>query len=254
MRWNGTTWLDRTNYYELFEASGDNLKWAIEMEADRMVHSNIARKDLDPEMTVVRNEFENGENSPFSVMLKRTQSIAFDWHNYGHATIGNRSDIENVKTRESAGVLPHLLSTRQRSAAGGRQIRPGANPGLDRPRIRTRLPSRRARCRSSGRSSRPRMASAILSCAAKAIFRSSMSPTRAPARCTAIATALGFAGQILADTPNGRLHKLLVESGKAAEVFHYGLNGYAPGLQIIGAVVKKGEPGRAGTRCTDRRD
>ena len=47
-------------------------------------------------MTVVRNEFESGENSPSSVMLKRMQSVAYDWHSYGKPTIGNRSDIENV--------------------------------------------------------------------------------------------------------------------------------------------------------------
>jgi hypothetical protein len=67
------------------------------MEADRMVNSFIAKKDLDSEMTVVRNEFESGENSPFRVLLKRMVSIAYDWHRYGRDTIGNRSDIENVR-------------------------------------------------------------------------------------------------------------------------------------------------------------
>jgi predicted Zn-dependent peptidase len=62
-----------------------------------MVNSFIARKDLDSEMTVVRNEYEMGENDPASVMLKRTQSLLFDWHNYGNSTIGARSDIENVR-------------------------------------------------------------------------------------------------------------------------------------------------------------
>src|SRR5882762_129219 len=49
-RFNGTTSLDRTNYYELFQANDDNLDWALGMEADRMVHSFIAKKDLDTEM------------------------------------------------------------------------------------------------------------------------------------------------------------------------------------------------------------
>ncbi|MFX5714075.1 hypothetical protein ABTE40_20255, partial [Acinetobacter baumannii] len=86
-----------TNYYETFEAGKDNLQWAIAMEADRMVNSRIARKDLDSEMTVVRNEFESGETSPSRVMLKRMQSVAYDWHSYGRNTIGARSDIENVR-------------------------------------------------------------------------------------------------------------------------------------------------------------
>jgi zinc protease len=93
---NGTTWLDRTNYFESFAANDDNLKWAIEMEADRMVNSNILRKELDTEMTVVRNEFESGENRPQWTLYSKVFSTAFAWHNYGNSTIGNRSDIENV--------------------------------------------------------------------------------------------------------------------------------------------------------------
>ncbi len=93
---NGTTWLDRTNYYESFTANDDNLKWAIEMEADRMVNSNILREELDTEMTVVRNEFEMGENRPQGTLYQKVFATAFAWHNYGNSTIGNRSDIENV--------------------------------------------------------------------------------------------------------------------------------------------------------------
>ena len=52
MQFNGTTWIDRTNYYEIFAANEDNLRWALGMEADRMVNSFIAKKDLDSEMTV----------------------------------------------------------------------------------------------------------------------------------------------------------------------------------------------------------
>ncbi len=95
-RANGTTWYDRTNYYETFPASEENLNWALELEADRMVHSFIAKKDLDSEMTVVRNEFEEGENDPESVLSQRVLSTAYLWHNYGKDTIGARADIENV--------------------------------------------------------------------------------------------------------------------------------------------------------------
>ncbi len=93
---NGTTWYDRTNYFETFKASEENLKWALDMESDRMVNSFIAKEDLESEMTVVRNEFEMGENSPSSVLLKRVLGATFQWHNYGKSTIGARADIENV--------------------------------------------------------------------------------------------------------------------------------------------------------------
>ena len=93
---NGTTWFDRTNYFETFPATDDNLEWALDLEADRMINSFISKEDLDSEMTVVRNEWERGENSPGSVLQKRLMSTAFQWHNYGNSTIGARADIENV--------------------------------------------------------------------------------------------------------------------------------------------------------------
>ncbi|GEM45424.1 M16 family metallopeptidase [Deinococcus cellulosilyticus] len=93
---NATTSPDRTSYYETLAYTEDNLRWAIEMEADRMVNSKIASEDLPTERTVVRNELEAGENNPIGVLLRQTQAAAFNWHNYGKSTIGIRSDLENV--------------------------------------------------------------------------------------------------------------------------------------------------------------
>ncbi len=95
-RWNGTTYYDRTNYFLTFSSAPANLEWAIELEADRMVNSFISRSDLDSEMTVVRNEFESGENNVGNVLAQKVARAAYQWHNYGRPTIGNRSDIENV--------------------------------------------------------------------------------------------------------------------------------------------------------------
>ncbi len=93
---NGTTWFDRTNYFETFPATDENLEWALDLEADRMVNSFISAEDLESEITVVRNEWESGENQPVGVLRKRVMSAAFDWHNYGNSTIGARADLENV--------------------------------------------------------------------------------------------------------------------------------------------------------------
>jgi len=95
-RWNGTTSNDRTNYFETVSATPENLDWALAMEADRMVNSRVSREDLDSEMTVVRNEFEMGENNPGSVLFQRMQQAAYAWHNYGNPVIGERTDIERV--------------------------------------------------------------------------------------------------------------------------------------------------------------
>jgi zinc protease len=93
---NGTTWLDRTNYYETLNATDDNLEFAIRLEADRLINSKILNEDLQKEFTVVRSEFEQGENDPFGVLEQRMFRAAYQWHNYGNSTIGNRSDIERV--------------------------------------------------------------------------------------------------------------------------------------------------------------
>jgi zinc protease len=99
---NGTTDYDRTNYFETLNASDENLRWALELEADRMVNTRIEKPLLDTEMTVVRNEFEQGENDPGSILYERMLETAYLWHAYGHPTIGNKSDIEKVPIEKLA--------------------------------------------------------------------------------------------------------------------------------------------------------
>ena len=95
---NGTTWQDRTNYYETLPATGDNLRWALALEADRMVNATISEDDLSTEFSVVRNEMESGENDPRSILEQRVTAAAYQWHSYGRDTIGSRSDVEKVPT------------------------------------------------------------------------------------------------------------------------------------------------------------
>jgi zinc protease len=94
--WNGTTSDDRTNYYETVTASDENLKWALSLETDRMVNIKFTKQLLDTEMTVVRNEFERGENNPASILSERVAATAYIWHNYGKSVIGSKDDIEKV--------------------------------------------------------------------------------------------------------------------------------------------------------------
>ncbi|MGE5451859.1 MAG: M16 family metallopeptidase [Acidobacteriota bacterium] len=95
-RANGSTWYDRTNYFASFAANEENLRWYLEWQADAMVNSFIARKDLDSEMTVVRNEMEMGENDPGRILFEKTVATMYEWHNYGKSTIGARTDVEGV--------------------------------------------------------------------------------------------------------------------------------------------------------------
>jgi len=91
---NATTWLDRTNYYEVVPKA--HLATAIAIEADRMRTARILEEDRASEMTVVRNEFERGENDPRNALDLQLWALAFQAHPYHHSTIGWRSDIEGV--------------------------------------------------------------------------------------------------------------------------------------------------------------
>ena len=241
MRLNGTTWLDRTNYFELFQASDDNLKWAIDMEADRMVNSFIARKDLDSEMTVVRNEMENGENSPFGVLIKRMQSIAYDWHNYGHSTIGNRSDVENVKIdnlqafyrqyyQPDNAVLLVAGKFDETRTLGWIQGAFGkiAKPKRELPKLWTVEPTQDGERAFFVRR--------------KGDIQIVALGYKVPSALHADSDSISFINFLLGDSPTGRLHKALVESGKAAQVAGIPLVGMDSTLHLLVAVVKKGDP------------
>ena len=91
---NATTWNDRTNYYETIPS--DKIETALHIESDRMRNSLLLKEDKDAEMTVVRNEFERGENNPSSLLNKEIWATAYMAHPYHHSTIGWRSDIENM--------------------------------------------------------------------------------------------------------------------------------------------------------------
>jgi zinc protease len=241
VRYNGTTWLDRTNYYELFQASDDNLAWAIEMEADRMANSFIARSDLDSEMTVVRNEFESGENSPFQVTLKRLQSIAFDWHSYGRSTIGNRTDIENVRIENLQAFYRTyyqpdnavLLIAGRFDPAKALALVSKHFGAIPKPN-RVLPPEWTVEPTQDG----PRE----FTIRRKGDIQVVMVAYKVPSNLALDSDALGVGSNVLSHVPTGRLHKALVETGKAAQVFAFPLQGKYPGLQLFGAAVKKGDP------------
>ncbi|PJK09426.1 peptidase M16 [Lysobacteraceae bacterium NML95-0200] len=208
---NGTTSLDRTNYYGSFPANDDTLRWLLALEADRMVNSFIAQKDLDSEMTVVRNEMERGENNPGSVLAQRLRSAAYHWHNYGNSTIGNRSDVENVPIENLQAFYRRwyqpdnatlIIAGRfdARQVLGQIQASFGAlpRPGRTLPRHWTHEPTqdgeREITVRRSGD------------------MQLVMLGYRTPAATHPDMPALMVLGNLLSHSPAGRLHKALVET------------------------------------------
>ena len=235
---NGSTWLDRTNYFETFQSSDENLKWALDLESDRMVHSFIAKKDLDSEMTVVRNEFESGENNPLRVLQQRVMSTAYLWHNYGKSTIGAKSDLENVNIERLQAFYRNYYQPDNAVLLVAGKFDEPKTLGLINERFgRIPKPARVIQktytldpTQDGERSVTLRRTGDVQVVAAVYHTPSGGDPD---------APALDVLSQVLGDTPTGRLHKALVETKKASFVFSDNATYFEPGVISFFAQVPK---------------
>jgi zinc protease len=234
LRANGTTWLDRTNYFASFTANDEHLNWYVGWLADAMVNSFIAREDLASEMTVVRNEMEMGENNAGRVLMQRTLATMYEWHNYGNSTIGARSDVENVDiARLQAFYRLHYQPDNATLIVAGRfdpaavlarvaaSFGPIPRPQRVLPATYTLDPAqdgeRQVTVRRAGGAPFVMMAHHL-------------PPGSHPDYAAATLLA-----QVLGDTPGGRLHKALVEQRLAAGAFGFALALAEPGAMLVGA-------------------
>ncbi|CAG0952404.1 zinc protease [Burkholderiales bacterium] len=239
MNFNGTTWYDRTNYYESFPANDANLEWALRMEADRMLHSRIDKKDLDAEMTVVRNEMEMGENEPRNVLIERMLSTAYLWHNYGKSTIGARSDVENVNIErlrafyrryyQPDNAVLTLTGKFDSAKALARVTR--IFGALPRPKRRLEPTYTLDPVQDGERSVTLRRVGEVQYLAALYHVMPGAHPDY---------PALLVAGSALGDVPTGRLHQRLVVTQLAANVFAQDYALGEPGVFYFGAQLRPG--------------
>ena len=190
-------------YFETFNANDENLRWALELEADRMVRMTMLKKDLDTEMTVVRNEMESGENDPTEVLEERVLASAYNFHNYGKTVIGNRTDVERVPVENLAVFYKKYYQPDDADLiiAGQFDPSPRLSPWLLQPSAPS--PSPRACSRSPTPPNPPRKASAPSSCAALATSRPCWPSTTSPRRLHPDAAALEVAAQILGAPQTG---------------------------------------------------
>ena len=238
---NASTWFDRTNYFETLQATDENLRWALELEADRMVNAWVAKKDLDTEMTVVRNEFEMGENDPGSILQERVLSTAFLWHNYGHSTIGARSDLENVPIdRLQAFYRTYYRPDNAVLLIAGRFDEAKTLALVD--RLFSRIPVAPA--------PRPRLytldptqdGEREVSLERIGDVQAIAAAYHVPSGAEPDAGAVDILTEILTATPSGRLYKALVETKKASSVGGYFMALHDPGFVMFDAEVRTDQP------------
>ena len=240
LRANGSTTIDRTNYYASFSANEDNLRWYLSWAADSMVNCFIAKSDLDSEMTVVRNEMERGENNPFQVLLAKTLATMYQWHNYGKSTIGARADVEGVdigrlkdfyKLYYQPDNATLIVSGKFDSAAVLEQIQTefGAIPAPKRalPNHYTLDPAQDGERQVTLR----RVSGVPLILAAYHV----------PPGAHPDMAALKLIDLLMSDDPAGRLHHHLIDKKLAANVFAFSRAAFDPGMTIFGAQLAPGQ-------------
>lgn len=237
---NGSTWFDRTNYTASFSADEDNLAWYLGWLADSMVNSFIARKDLDSEMTVVRNEMEMGENNAQRILFQRTLALMYDWHNYGNSTIGARADVENVD-------IPRLQAFYRTyyQPDNATLIVAGA---FDAPKVLAQIAT------GFGKIAKPKRTLPTLYTLDPAqdgersvtLRRTGGAPMlwvgyHMPAGPHPDHAATELLGLLFGDAPSGRLHKRLTEKQLAAGTFGFSVGLADPGFLILAAQLAPGQ-------------
>ena len=235
---NGSTWYDRTNYFETFAASDENIEWALDLEADRMVNSFIAKKDLDSEMTVVRNEFEMGENSPQSVLGDRVISTMYLWHNYGKSTIGSRADIERVPIENlQAFYRKWYQPDNALLVVGGRfddsrVLKLVADKFGSIPKPTRTLPT-------TWTEEPAQDGERFVSLRRVGDAQQVVTAYHVPAGSHPDFAAVDVLAYILGDTPSGRLYEQMVKTGKASGVSAWAAQLHDPGFVLFTADVRK---------------
>ena len=234
---NATTWLDRTNYYEILPA--DQLPLAVDIESDRMRGALVRDTDLESERMVVLNELDAGENDSFDLLMKSSFALAYLEHPYRHPTIGWRNDVERmsgdvlrgfydtyyhpdnatvivVGDIDDAAALDHV-----ERGFGGIEQAPGPVPG-----VTIREPEQRGERRFDIHRA-GELGNIALS-------------WHIPQGLHADLPALSTLTQILGDGVTSRLYQRLVETNRCLGVHAFAMELHDPGLFQVFAAVSPG--------------
>ncbi len=239
-RFNGSTWVDRTNYFETLPASEDNLNFALDLEADRLVNSFVKQEDLLSEMTVVRNEFERGENSPSNLLNQRIMAAAFDWHNYGKSTIGNRTDIERVPINKLQQFYRKYYQPDNCMLVIAGKFDPAKAMALVEKHF-GKIPKPSRKLDKTYTEEPPQDGERTVLLRRVGDLGLVAAAYHIPSGGHADNAALDVLANILGVAPSGRLYKALVESKIATDVAASASNWHDPGVFEVEAEVRKGD-------------
>jgi len=237
---NGSTSQDRTNYYETFQATDENLKWALDLESDRMVNSFIRKADLDKEFTVVRNEFESSENNPMGVLNKHVMAAAYTTHSYGRPVIGNRADVERVPIENLQVFYRKYYQPDNAILTVSGKVDEAKIVALVSEYFGS-IP-RPTRVLTPTYTTEPTQVGERLTVVRRVgDYQALMVLFHTPDGGHPDQPVLDVLSGILTEAPSGRLYKALVDNKKATQVFASARQMNEPGMMMIGAVVNKAD-------------
>ncbi|MGE0741953.1 MAG: M16 family metallopeptidase [Hyphomonadaceae bacterium] len=99
--WNGTTWFDRTNYFQTVPTPA--LERGLYIESERMGYllGALTQERLDAQRGVVQNEKRQGDNQPYGLVFYRVLEVLFpEGHPYRHSTIGSMADLDGASLEQ----------------------------------------------------------------------------------------------------------------------------------------------------------
>jgi hypothetical protein len=102
--YNGTTWFDRTNYFETVPSAA--LDRFLMLESDRMGYllGAVTQETLDNQRSVVQNEKRQGDNEPYGlVQYEQLENLYPSGHPYHHNTIGSMGDLDSASLADVKG-------------------------------------------------------------------------------------------------------------------------------------------------------
>ena len=236
-QFNGSTSWDRTNYFETVQSTPENLKWAIGLEAARMTTMRIEKAMLDPEMTVVRSEFEMGENNPSRMLMQRTLEAAYTFHNYGKLTIGARSDIEHVNFQHLAAFYHHYYRPDNAVLTVAGNFDPAQTLAL--------VAQDFAKIAKPADPIEPTYTEEPTQDGERSVMlrrvgdnQAILSVWHVPAASHPDTAALNVLGTILGDAPSGRLYKALVDNKKAVSAGADDFELHDPGVFYASVILR----------------
>ena len=201
-----------------------------------MVNSHIAKKDLESEFSVVRNEFESGENDPSRVLMQNVVNAGFIWHNYGNSTIGNRSDIERVPIENLKAFYKKFYRPDNAVLMVTGKFDEGKTLALIEKKFgKIQNPTTPIRDSYTEEPAQDGEKTVHLDRVGDLQIVSTMYHT--PAGSHEDNAAISILENVLADEPSGRLYKALIETNKASSVWSFSPFTKEPGFLYINVDV-----------------